>query len=593
MAFGDQKSQTATGKAPKFKASDQQAAVVDRVVHDGKNVSVSAFAGAGKTSTFELVGYAYHQKHPSDRITSIQYNKTMADEAKKRFPAEYTEVSTAHSLAARSKIHGKPVRDLFMGRLVRGAGLKTLRERISEDLPNDVNRVRHWFQGEYTAVTSMLTTLQNFMQSGDTSVSENHASREHAIYIKDMVSLSEALEFRKVVGKCAQNLWDKMQHDKTFPITDDVYLKAWEMHGYHGGRPLVLFDEAQDGNPVMLSVLRKMQKEGSQVVLVGDRHQSLYQWRGATDAMKAFPEFDQLYLTESYRFGQIIANHAQLFLSVEGERNKLIGLNREPGRFEDLPHAIYGAPFDPDAILCRTNAGVILESIEAIQRGGRPYIVGNAGSSDGAADAARLLEAIGGLYDNNPRRPRHAEVSLFETWQDIKDFSENDDGKQLRTFVRMTEEHKQHGSFDNIVRTLKEDTAKTRESADVVVSTIHKSKGLEFDKVAFGQDIQDVNLVNAHKYIDDNGQESMAYSLNNPNRMLLYVAGTRAKNAFDAKGFYHMYEQQVEALHENPLTKEIKEKILAQRQSGQTGDDVAVRQSFSKAIKNEFKQEDY
>ena len=58
----------------------------------------------------------------------------------------------------------------------------------------------------------------------------------------------------------------------------DGYLKLWAL-----GRPklaadFVLLDEAQDSNPVMLDVLSR---QAAQVVYVGDRHQQIYQWRGA------------------------------------------------------------------------------------------------------------------------------------------------------------------------------------------------------------------------------------------------------------------------------------------------------------------------
>lgn len=594
MAFGNQK-KLRTDWKPKFKPSQQQEQIVDRVVNDRKNVTIVAFAGAGKTSTFELVVDAFQRKYPHDLVTSVQYNRNMADEAKKRYPkGGRTDISTVHSLAARATIHGKSIVDLYMGRVVRNAGLKNIRDRISTDLSRDVERIRHWFPNEYTAVTAITATLQKFMQSNDTLVNENHASREHAIYIKDMVNLESALEFRKEVAKAAQNLWIKMETDKSFPITDDVYLKAWEMHGDHGGRPLVLIDETQDASPVIVSVAQKMQQEGSQLVLVGDPHQSLYGWRGAIDAMNAFPDFEKLYLTESWRFGQTIADHAQLFLDVGGEKNKLIGMNPDKGRFEDQLHATHGRPFDPEAILCRTNGGVIFETLDAIKNGQKPYIIGNAGSSHGgAADAVLILKAIGGLHDGDSRRIRHPEISLFENWQDLTDFADTDDGKQLSMFVKLVQEHKQHGTFSKIIDALEHGTAKDRASASVIISTYHKAKGDEYNTVALGQDAETVNLVNEHKYIDNEGYDDVAFSLNNENRMLLYVVETRCKKAIDTRGFHQIYENQVKNLRTNPLTQEIKARIKEQRKNGQISESASVRQNFSKVINKEFKKEDY
>jgi superfamily I DNA/RNA helicase len=44
----------------------------------------------------------------------------------------------------------------------------------------------------------------------------------------------------------------------------------------------VLVDEAQDTNEAVLSVLRL---QDSHLTLVGDRHQQIYEWRGAINAM--------------------------------------------------------------------------------------------------------------------------------------------------------------------------------------------------------------------------------------------------------------------------------------------------------------------
>jgi hypothetical protein len=567
MAFGSSAEKLDTDgsapKTPKLKPTSEQQQIIDATMA-GENVSVKAFAGTGKTSTQVMIAEAFRASSPGKYLTYFAYNRAMADEARLRFPVN-TTVSTAHALAARSSIHGKPIASRYMKRLVMGAGLKTLRDRISEDLRRDVDRVRAYFPREYTAVTAIMGTLQNFLQSDAREVKPKHASLEHALYIKDMQSVETAHEFTRAVCESAQSLWDRMQSDLRFPVTHDVYLKAWEMDGDFSGRDLVLFDEAQDANPVMISVLRKMHEAGSQVVLVGDPHQAIYAWRGAVDAMHAFPEFTQLSLTESWRFGQNIADKAQTFLDAAGETQTLKGRNPNPGVFLDQRRGMEGSAesFMPDAILCRTNAGVIMDTLEAIQNGMRPYIVGNAGSRGGGAeDAAKLLSAMSGLYDGAGNRPRHPEIALFENWADLVEFSEGADGKQLKAFVKFTMEQKQHGTLDRAIDALKNQTAKTIEEADITICTMHKSKGLEWPKVRVGSDIETVDIVNAHRY--NNGQD-LAFSLSQENYKLLYVAWTRGKEGFDASGRHKVYEDQIRAMHEYPLTDEIREIIRNER----------------------------
>ncbi len=577
MAFGSsaEKLEVAEGsRKSSFKPTEEQREIIDAALFE-ENVSVKAFAGAGKTATQIQIAEAVREKRPGSYVTYFAYNRSMADEAKGRFPGD-TIVSTAHSMAFNAQIRGKQVRDIFGGnRLVMGSRIRDLRNRISDDLASDVDPVRAFFPSEFAATTAILQTLQNFLQSDGRTVLPKHASMEHALYVKEMSGVDSAHQFNRAVSEAAQKVWDRMMTDKTFPITHDVYLKAWEMDGTFSGRGLVLFDEAQDANPVMISVLRKLNAAGSQIVLVGDPHQAIYGWRGAVDAMKAFPDFRQLSLTESWRFGKNLAEKAQLFLNAAGETGILKGRNPNPGVF--LDERIPSSDFVPDAILCRTNVGVILDTLEAIKSGQKPYIVGGAGSKEGGAqDAANLLEAMGGLHDGDRQRRRHPDIGLFETWDDIVEFAESGEGKQLKGFVEFTMEQKQHGTFDQCVSALRENTAKTPGEADITICTMHKSKGLEWNRVRVGSDLEKVDVVNAHRY---NQGADLAFSLSQENYKLLYVAWTRGKEGFDARGFHSKYEAQSLALKDFPLTDDIKQIIREER---------AAKAEAKRALRNEF-----
>ena len=67
-------------------------------------------------------------------------------------------------------------------------------------------------------------------------------------------------------------------------ITPDVYLKDWERSNPRINSDFILFDEAQDSDGLMLSVLRRQRH--AQVIYVGDPYQQIYEWRGAVNAME-------------------------------------------------------------------------------------------------------------------------------------------------------------------------------------------------------------------------------------------------------------------------------------------------------------------
>lgn len=89
----------------------------------------------------------------------------------------------------------------------------------------------------------------------------------------------------------------------------DIYLKLWALSEPNIPKAdYVLFDEAQDADPLMLGILLK--QRSTQVIYVGDAHQQIYAWRGAVNAMRQLP-LPESRLTTSFRFGEEIALHAQ------------------------------------------------------------------------------------------------------------------------------------------------------------------------------------------------------------------------------------------------------------------------------------------
>lgn len=60
------------------------------------------------------------------------------------------------------------------------------------------------------------------------------------------------------------------------PTTHDAYVKNWQLSKPVLNYDYIMFDEAQDENPVLLHVIlsQKCQK-----IFVGDKFQSIYQFR--------------------------------------------------------------------------------------------------------------------------------------------------------------------------------------------------------------------------------------------------------------------------------------------------------------------------
>lgn len=462
-------------------AEQQQAIALFRT---GGSLKINAFAGSGKTTTLALLSET--TARPG---IYLAFNRAIANEAAAKFPRT-VECRTTHSLAFRAtpsefkQTTGK-MRDRLFGNAI--AQILELRDLV---LSRDFSLARRSFGaliGE---------TVRRFQHSDARTIEARHVPRWGKMAALPRPALTRLL---KETVERARRLWAKMidPSDPT-PLGHDGYLKLWSL-----GRPqipadFVLLDEAQDSNPTVLTVL---EEQSSQLVYVGDRYQQIYEWRGAVNAMDLIETQHVSSLTQSFRFGSAIAEAATRVLRALGETQVIEGNEKIASRL---------SPVDPDAILCRTNANVIDEVMRALEeREEPPCVVG------GTSDALRLLEGVSRLKRGQPTDV--PEFFGFSSWSEVVAFSESDEGEPLRTFVRLVERH-----GDVALRACMKAVVEDERAASVVISTVHKAKGREWEQVRLTDDF-------TLKRKDQNGKEA----LDEAEARLFYVALTRAKLAIE------------------------------------------------------------
>jgi superfamily I DNA/RNA helicase len=259
----------------------------------------------------------------------------------------------------------------------------------------------------------------------------------------------------------------------------------------------VLVDEAQDSNGVITALV---QNQTTQIAAVGDRCQAIYGWRGATDSMDAFGSKHHVYLTQSWRFGQTIADEANKWLEVLEANLRLSGNPAISSRLESDSHA--------DAVLCRTNAEAVSTVISCHHRHIPVALVGGGKEVISFARGAAELMTRG--------QTSHPELFAFTTWGEVRDYvGEAHDGAELGVLVKLVDEYSPAGVISAMER-----CANNEKSAQVVVSTAHKAKGREWDSVRIATDFREPDDGDP-----DNGES-----------MLAYVATTRARTSLDREG---------------------------------------------------------
>lgn len=268
----------------------------------------------------------------------------------------------------------------------------------------------------------------------------------------------------------------------------------------------IIVHNCQDSNPVTVAIFKHSTMV--QQVVVGDGMQQLYAWRGATNAMEQFPNFVKAQLSTSFRFNNVIANYANTVLYAANSELKLTGSGT---------HEIVKTT----AFLCRTNSALLSRVIEASNNKQKVF------TSTALKELFSKLYHLSACYfDQKPKYPNR-------TLKDITNKAELEQAvancPEIKQLLRLSEViSKAGGTLHKGIEQIKASLVTSEANADVIVSTIHKSKGLEWDNV-----VVDASLIHFNRDKEGNiinpGETIEQWLKVKANLCMLYVAVTRAK----------------------------------------------------------------
>lgn len=481
---------------------------------EGHDIVVAAGAGAGKTST--VVGIAQRTGTSGMLVT---FNKSIAEDAQPKLKGTGWTAKTAHSLAyawmckpaqraLKSRFSARPNVDWKAVRTFMGA--RDL--KLDKDHTLSVGQV----------VAAVKQAHKNFCNSADPALTRYHVKRA-------LPELPEGVNPNTVVDHflpMAQRFSaDSMSIDGQMHFGFDELLKSYQLTNPQLAISAIGYDEAQDANPVILDIVRNQK---CQKIVVGDSNQQIYEWRGAIDAMETFSEMEgvvTLGLTQSFRFGQAVADVANLFLTALDSR-----INGEPFRitgFDKIESKVTIID-SPDAVLCRSNAGTLTEAFDLIHQDKRVAIVG--GGEDIRRFAFGARELMQDPKSDGGEGTKYQELAAFNNWEEVLQHCE--EGEADATFKRMVKLISDWG-VGRILHVLA--SLVSEEEADVTISTAHKAKGREWSRVRIAGDFKP----------PEQDQEPSKGELR-----LAYVAVTRAKLELELGGLawiYSLVREEVEA----------------------------------------------
>jgi len=470
------------------------------VINTNCNLVINAVAGSGKTTT--LIEYA-KSRGPNDKILYLAFNKTVKTEAIQKFTAAgvaNVQVETAHSLAFDHIIKHSNYQ------LVQGyksyewcdiLGIKTNEQHTDFIIANHVNKFISYF-------------------------CNSKAGKVQEINYLDVVTDGKAKifvgNFYTQIEQYTRQALAKMDKGE-IAVTHDFYLKKFQLSKPVLRYDYILFDEGQDASAAMLDVFLNQQ---AIKIIVGDMHQQIYGWRYAVNSLQQvdFPVFN---LSNSFRFDDEIALVA----------NKILGLKKhlqQPPAVKIIGAAATSSNAVSKATLGRSNISLLLNAIAQWQHGGltKLHFEGNINSYTFADEGASLYDVLN-LYSGKKDRIKDKLIASMNTLKELEDYIDKTEDNSLAVMVEVVKEFGTR--LPGLIQELKTNHTAAKEDADMIFSTVHRCKGMEYDEVTLLKDF--INEDKLKKYISQMGGDKITEA--DKNRLaeeinILYVAITRAKS---------------------------------------------------------------
>jgi F-box protein 18 (helicase) len=295
--------------------------------------------------------------------------------------------------------------------------------------------------------------------------------------------------------------------DDNIGMLHDGYLKLYQLSNPLLRYDCILLDEAQDTNPVtreiVFSQCHSTDSHGSRaIILVGDSHQQIYSFRGARDTLKKISSSKTLCLTKSFRFDNNIARVANMVLDTfKSEDKKIIGTSVNKAAKQKWNPNDY-------TIIARTNAMVFKKAIQLYKKNSIGFVGGIKGFR---------FNMIGNVY--NLLTDKHVSdnyIRSFGSYSGLKSYAQDVEDFELLSICKVVEEYKH--SIPNHIKRITEKAVEMKK-AEIILTTAHKAKGLEWNNILMMDDFQ--KLVVKDQYINSSEIEPDEFNL-------IYVTITRA-----------------------------------------------------------------
>ena len=532
--------------------SDEQQAIIN---YEG-NLKVNAVAGSGKTTT--ILQYAAHR--PKASILYLAFNKSVKMEAEQKLAQlnlQNVRVETAHSLAYKYLSPYRRYKIRFDYKALEIAQILGLSPK-----GGDMYHLK------------LASHIYQFVRYFCNSQAQKVLELNYLETITNMESLAFATEHYETISHYTRVFLAKMQRGD-IDIIHDFYLKQFQLSKPLLSYDYILFDEGQDASGAMLNTY--LQQPATKVV-IGDQHQQIYGWRFATNALQQL-DFPELHLSRSFRFNQEIARLS----------SSILGLKTELGQMPKVKIQGMGTHRNIQSriTLARSNSKLVSKAIELLIQQkdvSKIYFEGQLQSYTFSEEGGSIYDVLN-LYNGQRHMIKDDLLKTMPSFDHLKDYLEETSDTSLRALVDLVEKYNKDIPFfiSRIKDCCVDETQK--DQAEMIFSTVHKAKGMEYDQVFVCDD-----FINEQQIIDL--KPAIKAQETNPGTIseeinLLYVAATRVKSKLHIPisllpASYHINDRQTvtNELNLKVRLKPIKQKPARSNQYWSHSEEAELKQLY-------------
>uniref|UniRef100_UPI004047889D UvrD-helicase domain-containing protein n=1 Tax=Aliarcobacter sp. TaxID=2321116 RepID=UPI004047889D len=475
---------------------------------DKLSFKINAVAGSGKTTT--LLEYAKKNSHL--KILYLAYNKSLQvslQDKLKQYKIPSMQVSTIHSLAY-SKI------EAYNYTLAHDLKNQVI-ERLLCTYEQTINQKVYYPIPEYIA---LIKDLVNFYCNSslialDSKLIESYKKQsELGAKILELINKNEprALAHLKHILSSMKN--------RVIDATHDFYLKMFYLNkkvSTNLDYDLILVDEAQDISDVMIGIV---ENQTCRRIYVGDSFQQIYTFRFASNALNKIdlPSYE---LTKSFRFSDEYAKTLQNNINKLYEINsskllKISGIDSSTKIGKN--HIDFNKPF---CVIARSTFGLIQQLVYFIHDKKKIYFEGGYNSY---SFMNQTVYSIFYLKQKKNDKITIDEIKDFETINELEHFAKDTKNQDYLNIIKFINTY--GDNIFEINKKIKEHLVSDKNQADIIFTTTHKSKGLEYEQVIMADDfISKKEIVNT--------KNKLSYQRINEELNIYYVAATRAKSVIE------------------------------------------------------------